>query len=258
MQLPDLRYPAIASASVGAALLAWLFASDHQLVSRLLLPSPGDILTTADELLAEGYVHVPLWQHFGISLVRALSAFLAAAVTGVPIGLAMGMSSVANAALDPFVQFLRPLPKLALIPLVIVWFGIGELSKFLLIYLATVLTVIVAATAAVKSVKQGRIRAAQALGVNQYQLFRYVVFPSALPELFTGIRVAIGIGWTTLIAAEMIAATSGLGWMVINASAYLRTDVVVIGIFLLGITGYLLDWILQVLQRVVVPWIGKD
>jgi taurine transport system permease protein len=163
-----------------------------------------------------------------------------------------------SAALDPFVQFLRPLPKLALIPLVIVWFGVGELSKFLLIYLGTVLTVIVAAAAAVMNVKEGRIRAAEALGVTRYQLFRYVIFPSALPDLFVGVRMAVGIGWTTLIAAEMIAANSGLGWMVINASAYLRTDVVMIGILLLGITGYLLDLGLVALQRVAVPWIGKD
>lgn len=201
---------------------------------------------------------MPLWQHVLVSLARAVVAFLVATATGVPIGLLMGRSAAFHAVLDPFVQFLRPLPKLALIPLMVVWFGIGELSKFLLIYLATFLTIVVSATAAVLNVKESRIRAAQALGVTHYKLFRYVILPSALPELFTGVRVGIGIGWTTLIAAEMIAASSGLGWMVVNASSYLRTDVVMLGILLLGITGFALDLLLVSLQRAAVPWMGKD
>jgi taurine transport system permease protein len=248
----------ISAIAVGLVILLWLVTGRYELTSRLLLPPLGEIANTAEELWTDGYVHVPLWQHIAVSLGRALAAFAAAIVSGVPIGLVMGMFPGVNAALDPFVQFLRPLPKLALIPLIIVWFGIGELSKFLLIYLATVLTVIVAAAAAVMNVKQGRIRAAEALGVSKYQLFRYVIFPSALPELFIGVRMAIGIGWTTLIAAEMIASSSGLGWMVINASSYLRTDVVMIGILLLGVTGYALDLALVAIQRVAVPWMGKD
>ena len=248
----------ISVAAVAFVVALWFAAGHFGLISRLLLPPPDEVASTASELWSDGYVHVPLWRHIAVSIARALAAFAAAVITGIPIGLAMGMFPGVGAALDPFVQFLRPLPKLALIPLIIVWFGVGELSKFLLIYLATVLTVIVAAAAAVLNVKRGRIRAAEALGVSKYQLFRYVIFPSALPELFVGVRMAVGIGWTTLIAAEMIAANSGLGWMVINASAYLRTDVVMIGILLLGITGYLLDLLLVALQRVAVPWIGKD
>lgn len=248
----------ISIAAVAFVVALWFAAGHFGMISRLLLPPPDEVATTASELWSDGYVHVPLWRHIAVSIARALAAFAAAVVTGIPIGLAMGMFPGVGAALDPFVQFLRPLPKLALIPLIIVWFGVGELSKFLLIYLATVLTVIVAAAAAVLNVKRGRIRAAESLGVSKYQLFRYVIFPSALPELFVGVRMAVGIGWTTLIAAEMIAANSGLGWMVINASAYLRTDVVMIGILLLGITGYLLDLLLVAVQRVAVPWVGKD
>jgi taurine transport system permease protein len=144
-----------------------------------------------------------------------------------------------------------------LIPLVIVWFGIGEFSKFVLIFLSTVLTVLVGAAAAVQSVPVGRLRAAQSLGATERQLFRYVILPSAVPEIFTAVRVAIGIGWTTLIAAEMIASSSGLGWMVINASSYLRTDVVMLGIVLLGGIGYLLDVALVQAQRRIVHWAGR-
>jgi taurine transport system permease protein len=249
--------PLVSVAAVAAVLLSWFVAGELALVDPLFLPGPVEVLATTQQLLTEGYRQVPLWQHVMVSLARALFAFLMATLTGVPVGLLMGRSATFNAVLDPFVQFLRPLPKLALIPLVVVWFGIGELSKFVLIYLSTFLTIVVAAAAAVMSVPEGRIRAAQSLGVNRRQLFRHVILPSALPELFTGVRVGIGIGWTTLIAAEMIASSSGLGWMVINASSYLRTDVVILGILLLGITGYLLDLALVSIQRATIHWMGK-
>jgi taurine transport system permease protein len=251
------RRPLVSLAAVAAVLLLWFVAGELQLANPLFLPPPGEVLLTGRDLIVEGYRGVSLFGHTFVSVGRALLAFLIAALTGIPIGLMMGMSPTFNAALDPFVQFLRPLPKLALIPLVIVWFGIGEFSKFLLIYLSTFLTIVVASAAAVMSVPEGRIRAALSLGVNRWRLFRYVILPSALPELFTGVRVGIGIGWTTLIAAEMIASSSGLGWMVMNASSYLRTDVVMLGILILGITGYLLDLALVAAQTYWVHWMGK-
>ncbi len=143
-------------------------------------------------------------------------------------------------------------------PLVIVWFGIGEGSKFFLIFIATVLSIMVGAAAAVANVSQARLRAAQTLGASRAQLFTHVVLPNALPELFTTVRLAIGIGWTSLIAAELVAANSGLGWMVINAGSYLRTDVVMLGILLLGLIGYLFDWLLVLLQKRFAPWAGKE
>lgn len=249
--------PLVSIAAIAVVLLAWLLVSELGLVNSLFLPSPLEVVLTARDLIVEGYRGVSLFGHVFVSLGRALFAFFMATLTGIPLGLIMGMSPMTNAVLDPFVQFLRPLPKLALIPLVIVWFGIGEFSKFLLIYLSTLLTIVVASAAAVMSIPQGRVRAALSLGVNKNQLFRHVILPSALPELFTGVRVGIGIGWTTLIAAEMIASNSGLGWMVINASAYLRTDVVMLGILILGITGYLLDLALVATQRYWVHWMGK-
>ena len=170
----------------------------------------------------------------------------------------MGLSPGFNAVLNPFVQFLRPLPKIALIPLTVVWFGIGEGSKFFLIFISCFLTVVVGAAAAVGSVSQGRIRAARVLGANRRQIYTHVVLPNAAPELFTSVRLAVGIGWTSLIAAEMVAATSGLGWMVMNAGTYLRTDVVMLGIVLLGLTGYLFDLALVLAQRATVPWAGRD
>ena len=156
-------------------------------------------------------------------------------------------------------QFLRPLPKIALIPLVVVWFGIGEGSKFVLIFLSTGLSVVVSA-AARRGLGQRDAHAGGAVAGREpapaVHLRRAAAQPC--PELLTGIRLSVGIGWTSLIAAEMVAATSGLGWMVLNASSYLRTDVVMLGILLLGLTGYAFDWVLLALQRRWVPWAGRD
>lgn len=252
------KYPLTSLAAVVLFVFVWQLSGTLHWVDPLLLPPPGDILATTAELLATGYRQTPLWEHFLTSVGRALVAFVAAIATGVPLGLGMGLSPTLAAALNPFVQFLRPLPKIALIPLVIVWFGIGEGAKFFLIFISSFLSIVVGAAAAVLGVSQARLRAAQTLGASRRQLLTYVVLPNALPELFTSIRLSIGIGWTSLIAAEMVAADSGLGWMVINAGSYLRTDVVLLGIVLLGLAGYFFDWTLVKLQRRFAPWAGKD
>ena len=249
---------AISTASVVLALVIWEVAGRRRWVDPLLLPAPSEILGTAIELVRDGYRQTPLWQHFLLSVSRATGAFLLAVLVGVPLGIGMGMAPAFGAIIDPFVQFLRPLPKLALIPLVILWFGIGEFSRVLLIFISALLSIIVGATAAVGNVQRQQIRAGRALGARGFKLFRYVVLPFMLPELFVTIRLALGIGWTTLIAAEIIASEAGLGWMVVNASAYLRTDIVMLGIFLLGSSGYLLDQVIIGLQRWSTPWAGRS
>lgn len=256
--LSSARLSLVSAAAVLGVLLLWQAGASLGWVDPLMLPSPIDLWHTAVELAEDGYRQTPLWQHVLTSTLRALAAFAGAVVVGVPLGLGMGLSPTLSAALNPFVQFLRPLPKIALVPLVIVWFGIGEGAKFFLIFIATVLSIVVGGAAAVGNVSQARLRAAQTLGASRRQIFTHVVLPSAVPELFTTVRLAIGIGWTSLIAAEMVAATSGLGWMVINAGSYLRTDVVMLGILLLGLIGYLFDWGLVLLQRRHAPWAGKD
>ncbi len=252
------NHVAISVVSVTLFFLLWQVAGVRHWVDPLLLPPLSDIAETTVELLHDGYRQVPLWQHIAISLARALSAFTVAIACGIPLGLLMGLSQPIAAALNPFVQFLRPLPKIALIPLAVVWLGIGESSKFFLIFIATFLSVVVGAAAAVERIGGARIRVAQTLGASRRQIFWRVVLPDTLPELFTSVRLSIGVGWTSLIAAELVAATSGLGWMVINASAYLRTDIVMIGILLLGAIGYLLDLLIVGLQKWLVPWAGKD
>jgi taurine transport system permease protein len=249
---------ALGSGAVLALAVAWQVAAARQWIDSTFLPPPSEIARTLADLARNGYQQIPLWQHVLVSVARAVVAFAASVLVGVPLGLAMGLSPLTSALLDPFVQFMRPLPKIALIPLTVVWFGIGETSKFFLIFISCFLSVVVGAAAAVAGVSRSRMLAAQTLGAGTLQIFRYVVLPNALPEIFTSVRLSIGIGWTSLIAAELVAATSGLGWMVMNAGTYLRTDVVMVGILLLGLVGYFLDLAIVLLQRVCVPWAGKD
>ena len=257
-RLTSLQSAAISTGAVALVLGIWQLSGSLRWIDPLLLPPPTEIVSTTAEILEEGYRQVSLWQHILVSVLRASAAFAVAIIVGIPLGLAMGLSPLTSAVLEPFVQFLRPLPKIALIPLTVVWFGIDEGSKFFLIFISCFLSVIVSAAAAATGVSKNRLRAAQTLGANRYQLFTRVVLPNALPEIFTGVRLSIGIGWTSLIAAEMVAANSGLGWMVINAGTYLRTDVVMLGILLLGGIGYLFDVALVLLQRAFVPWAGRD
>jgi taurine transport system permease protein len=249
---------AISAISVFAFVLIWHLSGLIGLLSPLILPSPGEIWLSTLEILEQGYHKVSLWQHIGVSMGRALLAFALAVLAGVPMGLAMGLFPGLSSALEPFVQFFRPLPKIALIPLAILWLGIGEVSKIFLIFLSTLFTVVVGSAASVKSVSQGRLRLGKALGASHYQLVRHIILPASLPEIITSVRLAVGVGWTTLIAAEMVAAESGIGWMVMNASSYMRTDLVMLGIILLGLTGYLLDLVLVLAGKLLAPWAGRE
>ena len=141
---------------------------------------------------------------------------------------------MAGAALDPLVEFYRPIPPLAYLPLIVIWFGIGELSKVLLIYLALFAPLLIATAAGVRRVDRSRVQAVRCLGASRWQVVRYVILPSALPEVLTGLRIALGVGWSTLVAAELIAANRGLGFMVQSAAQFLATDVVVVGILLIA------------------------
>jgi len=247
----------ISSLSIGALVLLWWLATHLGWVRPLFLPKPEAIWVAVQQAVAGDLDNHTLWVHIGWSLLRVVSAFALAAVLGIPIGLAMGMSRTARGVFDPPIEFYRPLPPLAYLPLMIIWFGIGELSKVLLIFLACFAPVALAARAGVRSVSQEQINAALSMGASRLQVIRHVVLPSALPEILVGLRIGMGVGWTTLVAAEMVAATAGLGQMVLNASNFLRTDVVVMGIICIGLFAYAFEMAMRRLERWLVPWKGK-
>jgi len=248
----------IAVVTVVALLVLWWVATHNGWIRDLFLPTPERILTSFVEAW-KGEIQGgrPLPEHFGWSLFRVFTAFALACVTAIPVGIAMGVSRIARGIFDPPVEFYRPLPPLAYLPLIVIWFGIEETAKIVLIYLACFAPLAMAARAGVKSVMIEQINAAYSLGASKWQVIRHVVIPAALPEIFTGMRISIGFGWTTLVAAEMVAAQAGLGQMVLNASNFLRTDVVIMGIFVIGIVAYAFDLLMRHVERAVVPWKGR-
>ena len=248
----------IAIVTVIALLTLWWVATHAGWIRDLFLPTPERIITSfADAWKGDIQGGRRLYEHFGWSMFRVFSAFALACVTAIPVGIAMGVSRIARGIFDPPVEFYRPLPPLAYLPLIVIWFGIEETAKVVLIYLACFAPLAMAARAGVKSVMIEQINAAYSLGASKWQVIRHVVIPAALPEIFTGMRIAIGFGWTTLVAAEMVAATAGLGQMVLNASNFLRTDVVIMGIFVIGIVAYAFDLMMRYIERAVVPWKGR-
>ncbi|WP_087501905.1 taurine ABC transporter permease TauC [Pseudomonas sp. SID14000] len=244
--------------SLASLLLAWWLVTAAGWIEPLFLPSPADILAKAGTLLTQGYMDASLWQHLGASLGRIGVALLAATFTAIPVGIAIGYNRVARGILDPLIEFYRPIPPLAYLPLIVIWCGIGELSKVLLIYLAIFAPIVIATATGVRTVDPARLRAAQSLGATKAQLIRHVILPSALPDILTGIRIGLGVGWSTLVAAELIAATSGLGFMVQSAAQFLVTDVVVLGILLIALIAFALEMSLRALQRKLVPWHGQS
>ncbi|HEK1688582.1 TPA: taurine ABC transporter permease TauC [Pseudomonas putida] len=248
----------ISALTLASLLLVWWLVTATGWVEPLFLPAPGDILAKAWVLLTQGYMDASLWQHLGASLGRIGVALLAATLTAIPVGIAIGYNRVARGILDPLIEFYRPIPPLAYLPLIVIWCGIGELSKVLLIYLAIFAPIAIATATGVRTVDPAKLRAAQSLGASKAQLIRHVILPSALPDILTGIRIGLGVGWSTLVAAELIAATSGLGFMVQSAAQFLVTDVVVLGILLIALIAFALEMSLRALQRRLVPWHGQS
>ena len=247
----------ISVVSISVLLLMWFVVTNLGLIKPLFLPSPQAVWQQFYEYLTGTANDKPLWQHFVASMLRVTVAFWAAFLTAVPVGIAMGVSRVARGIFDPPIEFYRPLPPLAYLPLIIIWFGIDETPKVLLIYLACFAPLALAARSGMKSAAQEQINAAYSMGATYGQVIRHVILPSALPEILVGMRIAIGFGWTTLVAAEMVAANVGLGQMVLNASNFLRTDIVIMGIVVIGVVAYAFDLLMRWVERRLVPWKGR-
>ncbi|SNS26460.1 ABC transporter permease subunit [Tropicimonas sediminicola] len=222
------------------------------------MPSPEAVVARFVEIASEGYQNFTLWEHLGWSLLRVIAGFILGSLVGIPLGYAMGLSGWFRGWFDPIVEFMRPVPPLALIPLVIIWFGIWETGKIVLLFLAALWIMTIAARAGVSGVNISKVHAAYSLGANKRQVLTHIIVPNSLPEIFTGARVAMGVCWGTVVAAELVAAQKGAGMMIIAASKFQLTDIVIMGIILIGIIGYGIDILMRMAERVLVPWKGKS
>ena len=222
------------------------------------LPPPENVVRRVVEIAQSGYRDSTLAEHLGYSLFRVIIGFILGALAGIPLGYAMGLSNWFRGWFDPIVEFMRPVPPLALIPLVIIWAGIGEEGKIILLFLAALWIMTIAARAGVSGVNITKVHAAYSLGASKWQIMRHVIMPNSLPEIFTGARVAMGVCWGTVVAAELVAAEEGAGMRIMVASKFQQTDIVIMGIILIGIIGYGIDILMRMAEKFLVPWKGRS
>ncbi len=245
--------------SLGGLLVLWWYITrgSEPILDKKTFPSPAVILDAFVEWWQDGYRRTTAWEHASASLSRVLKGMVIGTVIGIPVGFAMGLSRVLRGIFDHIVELFRPIPPLALLPPFIMWFGIGEASKVNLLVWASVWVMIIASRSGVLGVSGSKVHAAYSLGANKWQILRYVIMPNALPEVFTGVRVALGVSWGTLVAAELVGAEKGLGTTIYIASRFFRMDIVFVNIIIIGVIGASMEMIMRFLEARLIPWRGK-
>ncbi|AIU90277.1 aliphatic sulfonate ABC transporter permease SsuC [Pectobacterium odoriferum] len=231
-------------------LVTWQVSVEFGWLSNRILPAPSSVITAGWSLIASG----ELWQHLAISGWRALIGFALGGSIGLVLGFITGLSRWGERLLDSSVQMIRNVPHLALIPLVILWFGIDEAAKIFLVALGTLFPVYLNTYHGIKNIDRGLLEMARSYGLSGISLFSQVVLPGALPSIMVGIRFALGFMWLTLIVAETISANSGIGYLAMNAREFLQTDIVVVAIILYALLGKLADISAQGLERIWLRW----
>ncbi len=252
------RGPLVSGAAILLVFLIWYLVTDvFKLVRPIVLPSPRTVLDETIHLFRDGYTGKSMWIHIESSLMRTMTGLILGILLGIPLGLLVGYSWVASAIFSPFLGALRPIPPIAFIPLAVLYFGIGEFSKILLIFMAAFWYVTLNTAAGVKSVPNDLVRAGINLGLNRSQLFARVMLPSSLPFIMTGIKTATAVSWAIVVAAELVAAQQGLGYMVMDAATFFRVTDVYIGIALIGMIGLFLEILTSVAENRLLHWRGK-
>jgi ABC-type nitrate/sulfonate/bicarbonate transport system permease component len=233
-----------------AAVVVWEIAA-LIINDQVILPSVQTTVSTLVHYMSNPYPSAgqPLWSHALVSLGRILTGFSIGTVVGVIIGAAMASVRIIKDLIDPIIEVTRPLPPLAFIPLFIVWFGVGEMSKVLLIMTGVIPIMAIATVSALDSVPSELIEAGRVLGANRFYNLLHVRVRAALPGIVTGMRIAMGVSWTSIVAVEMIAATSGVGYVILQAGSYLVTSLVFSGIIIISFLGLVLDSLLRLLLR---------
>ncbi len=228
----------------------WQLLASLGWINPVLLPSPLQLVAAAYELMVDGI----LWKHTLASLNRVLTGFLLAAVTGIALGVALGWSEMLSDFVRPLVESVRPIPPLAWTPIAILWFGVGDAPSYFLVFIGAVFPVFVNTFSAVRNIDRAQINAALCLGAKPGLLIRDIVIPASLPVIFPGLRIALGVGWMCVVAAELIAAQSGLGYMIQQNRVLLQTQNVVTGMITIGVVGFVMSALMELAEKRLLPW----
>ena len=240
--------------TVNILFITWVVVTETGLADELFLTGPLKVWQSFIEVSTEGYQGNTLFIHVFTSVNRILAAFIMACIVGIPMGVLMGASKIVRALLNPLIEFYRPLPPLGLYTLLVMWLGIGEESKLALLFLAALPGLIIATIQAVQNIDPVYLRVAKGLGASKKTILFNVYLPAAGPTILAGMRISLGFTYTVLVAAEIVAASAGIGWMIWDAAKFLLSDVVIMGLIVLGLTGIALDIFMRFIGRVLMPW----
>lgn len=223
------------------AFILWYIGTTYGWWSSYIVPPPQAVFTAADELYRSGL----LWRHIYTSLYRVMTGFLLAFIIAFPLGILLGLKPHWQSLLGPALEFFRNVPPLAMLPMLILWFGIGETSKLIIVILATFFPILLNTVEGMACCDNNLLEVGTVFGYSPHRLFWHIRLPQALPFIFVGIRLGFGYSWRSLIGAEMIAAAAGLGYMILDGEEMARPEIVVLGIFVIGIMGILTDWLIR-------------
>jgi NitT/TauT family transport system permease protein len=232
----------------------WSALSYSGAVNPLFLPTPTAVLATAVDLFVNGEI----LSDIGISFSRVLSGFLLAAIIGIPLGILMGSLRIMEGAFEPIIGFIRYMPASAFIPLFILWIGLGETEKMAVIFFGTFFQLTLMVMDVTKNVQNDLIDVSYTLGANKAQIFTKVILPASLPGIVDTLRITFGWAWTYLVVAEIVGASSGIGYMIMQASRFLQPDKIIVGILIIGLLGLLTDLIFKAIYRASFSWMRKD
>ena len=228
----------------------WQILASTEVINPVLLPAPSSLLTAAYELIQEGSLQV----HVLASLKRVVNGFLLAALCGIVLGVMLGWSKIISDFIRPVIESLRPIPPIAWTPIAILWFGVGDAPSYFLVFIGAVFPIFVNTFAAVRSIDRTQINAALCLGAGPWMLIRDVLVPASLPIIFPGLRIGLGVAWMCVVAAELIAAQSGLGYMIQQNRVLLQTQNVVTGMITIGIIGFGMSGAMGFVERHLISW----
>lgn len=248
--IPAALYWTVAAATFVIPAAIWWLASSSGYVDRLFLPSPADVAKQAIVLAENGR----LWGDIGWSVYRVFAGFTLAAVVAIPVGILMGTYHIADAIFEPFTDFVRYMPAAAFIPLIMLYVGIGETAKVLMIFIGTYFQLVLLVAAVARTVPIDVINVAYTLGASRRQVLTNVVIPASLPGLVENLRITLGWAWTYVIVAELIAAQQGLGFRIMEAQRFLKTDTIFLYIAIIGILGLVSDQIMRRISSKTMPW----